>query len=307
MLVRVYSCNLNEKLNIEPYSSTVLVDLALANASFTIANISNPQDVQEMTSFNYTFASFDTSDMTTDQLFPSTNETFVASFLMELLHAKNPNIPLSSWNMEILQGWLQDLWRTYWALYASQNMRISLAQEEGGGQNNATYTYTQSRIRVARGPTRAIQGLTGAILLAVIAASLSIPSVSPLPKPPFSIASRMSLLAGSHLVELRDFTRRGAQTMSTAEMRRMLSGYQVRLGWWDTPDGRRRYGIDVTTLNDQEKDEESETTAFVPLDRSLPLAGDRSHAHRGWPIVQSADDELGTGNLPMLRKSQHDA
>ncbi|GME57882.1 hypothetical protein GTA08_BOTSDO01504 [Neofusicoccum parvum] len=88
--------------------------------------------------------------------------------------------------------------------------------------------------------------LEAALLLmvgcAVVGLVVGREEVRVLPRDPGSVASKMSLLAGSGLVER---VREGGWKGGEKDVARRLDGEEFGLGWWDGRGGGRRFGVDV--------------------------------------------------------------
>ncbi|KZV87161.1 hypothetical protein EXIGLDRAFT_724048 [Exidia glandulosa HHB12029] len=100
--------------------------------------------------------------------------------------------------------------------------------------------YRVSRLFIATGPARILEGLLGAMFIIVFGVCVLTPMRSVLPKPPYSIAAQMSLIANSRLV------RRIGEGGS-------LDGLFVRLSWWrdENVEGGKRYGIDIVEESEE--------------------------------------------------------
>jgi hypothetical protein len=178
---------------------------------------------------------------------PTPNTQFNTFF--QILTQKNPQTPLSDYlDPHRLLTELQSAWSTYWALYAHQHLRYSVA--DSNQMVPASKTLPTQRVIVNAIPTRIIEGLFGAILLIILILSLHMPRRSPLYMPPFSIGAHMSILANSRLLDLLQGTNGVGRSNA-------LAGLWVRLGWWDRPDlpGGRRYGIEIVEDKDNASNE----------------------------------------------------
>lgn len=101
---------------------------------------------------------------------------------------------------------------------------------------------TRLRLKQSAISTRILEVL---LLLMVVCAVASLVltrgAVRILPKEPGSVASKMSLLAGSKFL---DILRETEQT-TEREAARRFNADEFSLGWWDGPQGESRFGVDI--------------------------------------------------------------
>lgn len=224
----------------------MLVHLSFTNSSLTILETSQEQDQEQVATFPIYMPELEPLGASEGMhILPPSDNLFDNFF--QILRAKNSDIPLAEWqNVSTLTSIVQQGWQTYWALFAGQTLRVPLDDSSPGRTVNGSYSYSKPRVTMAQGPTRAIQALLAGVLVAILVVSVIIPSASVLPKPPFSIAAQMSLVAGSQMLHLRDLQGTRSQRMGTRQLDRALFGYWFALRWWDRQEeGRRRFGVDM--------------------------------------------------------------
>lgn len=113
--------------------------------------------------------------------------------------------------------------------------------------NGTVVDSTQYRLSQSVISTRILEV---ALLLMSICAVISwifTPSKRILPRDPGSIAAKMSLFAGSELLE--KLAEESAH-VDNKRFKQILEGYTLSLGWWDVGEGKKRYGIDIGKAGD---------------------------------------------------------
>ncbi|TFY54543.1 hypothetical protein EVJ58_g8802 [Rhodofomes roseus] len=139
---------------------------------------------------------------------------------------------------------VQSQWSQYFARLADFYMRVPTDKETSV---SAALAAPQQRIFIEPKPARILEGLLAGIFVCIVSVSVTLRTAGVLPRPPYSIASRMSLLAGSEMLNLPELGEPGAQRLSTDALEKRLRGTWFKLGWWegDTEGKGLRYGIDV--------------------------------------------------------------
>lgn len=114
------------------------------------------------------------------------------------------------------------------------------------GPWNGTLTNPNAyRLQQSIVSTRILQGILSALALCGIIAFVSFGSTKRLlPNNPSSIAVVASLLAGSEMLSMIE-KRKADNDAQEGHREDPWAGYLFSLGWWNRPDGGRRFGIDI--------------------------------------------------------------
>lgn len=139
---------------------------------------------------------------------------------------------------------VQTQWSQYFARLVDFYMRVPADEEPPVA---AVLEVPQQRIFVNAKPARILEGLLGSVFLCVVVLSLTIDAADILPREPYSIASRMALLADSELVRLPELKEPDAHLLSAEELAARLSTTWFRLGWWEGGSDEKGvwYGINI--------------------------------------------------------------
>ncbi|KAI9041368.1 DUF3433 domain-containing protein [Aspergillus affinis] len=164
-------------------------------------------------------------------------------------------------NISRLLNATRDLYSKYMALAISYNMRQnttfkdddlgSAASRSIQGQNDdssfeASVVYPSARLKIDRRASLVLEVLLAfAFVCSAIACALAWTPVF-IMQNPGQISGAVALVAGSTLAS-RKVVPEGTEWLNTKQTqeRNIFDGLQLRLGWIDDDDGKRRYGIDV--------------------------------------------------------------
>ncbi|CCM04160.1 uncharacterized protein FIBRA_06322 [Fibroporia radiculosa] len=164
-------------------------------------------------------------------------------YYFEAMFADAPELPVEAFmQKDVLIKAAQTQWSAYWARITDAYMRVPVDQDQ---TIQGSVVYYSTRVFVDRRTARIMEGLLAGIVVCIIFVAFSLRTASGLPRPPHSIASQMSLFAGSKTLTMRELRRSNAQHMSSAQLRKALDGYWFGLGWWEDDAGQVRYGIDM--------------------------------------------------------------
>lgn len=154
---------------------------------------------------------------------------------MQLLVMHNASAPLDGYlNPAILMPTVSKLYSTFWAIYASRNLRVPVNGTDRQAID-ATLQYDMAHVVQQIVPTRIMQALLGAVLICGVVMAVLFRTEKILPKAPHSIGSVASLLVGSSFLQL------GGLQKNLSEQ--ALEPYLFRLGWRLGVDGKRRFGV----------------------------------------------------------------
>ncbi|KAH9914288.1 uncharacterized protein B0H18DRAFT_138450 [Fomitopsis serialis] len=244
--------------------STMEVDLAIDSPTgyhVLAVNRASEQDITTIDEFSQMpliFSGLPSLDSITDLAYTrnnSANEAFSGDVPYELFHSgpfdylftaitANMSDMDSLLDQDSLITAVQSQWSQYFARLADFYMRVPA---DGKTAVSSVLAAPQQRIFIEPKPARILEGLLAGIFVCVVTVSFTLKTTGVLPRPPYSIASRMSLLAGSELLNLPELKEPGSQQVSTNMLEKRLQGTWFKLGWWeDATDGKGlRYGIDV--------------------------------------------------------------
>lgn len=193
----------------------------------------------------------------------------------EIMKFHEPDTPLDAWlDPDRLTSSVTALWRAYWVQFASENLRVPATAALN--VPDATLLRDVARVVVDRSSAIAMEAILALIFAVVISLSVSLRNKKDVPKAPYSIAAQISFLAGSKLVQLNQLKGAEAQRMSNAKLRTALQGYHLTLGWSAGPDGRRRFGIDFETAEEELRRERSKQSLRETARRQRTLDGKAS-------------------------------
>jgi hypothetical protein len=160
---------------------------------------------------------------------------------LQIVVDSNSSIPLEAYlDPSTLLAEVRQMYSTFWAIYATQHQRIPV-NSEGRQSIGAMVSSQKQRVVQEIVPTRILQALLGFVMLCGLVTAASMRGGEVLPKAPYSIGSRMSLLAGSFFSRLPEL--RG--DLSDGELERALEPYLFKLGWSQGIDGTARFGVDI--------------------------------------------------------------
>ncbi|KAJ7282485.1 hypothetical protein C8J57DRAFT_1295498 [Mycena rebaudengoi] len=143
---------------------------------------------------------------------------------MQIMTLHNTSRPLDDFlNPEILTSAAQELFTTYWSIYASQNLNSI----------TAVVNYTRIRLVQAVTPTRILQALLACVLACGLVTVVAVRKTNNvLTKPPYSIGAMMGLLADSAFLELEGLDS-------------VRSESDLDKGWGNNQSGGSRFGVDI--------------------------------------------------------------
>jgi hypothetical protein len=171
----------------------------------------------------------------------------MADSVADAVMMSNPDIsPEAFLNATVLIPALESLWTKYWVQYMSANSRIVVS-----GSLDATVHQPTTRIAINAASARAMEVLFAVILIFTACTSFAIRHRADLPKAPHSVAAQLSFLAGGKLVRLERFRAPGAERMSDTDVRQALYNFRLTLGWTTDSYGRRRFGVDFVTAEEE--------------------------------------------------------
>lgn len=160
---------------------------------------------------------------------------------MQILVTSSSALPLEAYlDPTTLLREVRQSYSAYWAIFATQYQRIPVNPEGRQSVEAAVYSQKQ-RVMQERIPTRILQALLGFVLVCTLATAVFMVGDKVLPKAPYSIGSRMSLLADSFFSQLPELR----NDMTDAELERVLEPYLFTLGWSEGVDGTARFGVDI--------------------------------------------------------------
>jgi hypothetical protein len=162
---------------------------------------------------------------------------------MQIVVSSNFSVPLEAYlEPSTLITGVQRVYSAFWAIYAAQHQRVPVNLEGDRRLELEAIVYSQKRRVVQeKVPTRILQALLGFVLACGLIMAASMRGDEVLPKAPYSIGSRMSLLAGSYFSQMPEL--RLART--DKELERELEPFLFKLGWSRCLDGTARFGVEV--------------------------------------------------------------
>ncbi len=177
------------------------------------------------------------------------------NFFSSLVYSRDgipPSEMLGEANMPRLFAAVQHLWRVVYAQQFRASGSFMSAEPSDinawaphGPWNGTLMAPNSYRLKQSIVSTRILQGVLGAIALCGIVAFIALGSTNRvLPNEPSSIAVVASLLAGSEMLRMTE-NKQVDQDKREGEKGDPWEGYLFSLGWWDRPDGGRRFGIDI--------------------------------------------------------------
>jgi hypothetical protein len=161
---------------------------------------------------------------------------------MQIMTLHNTSRPLDDFlNPEILTSAAQELFTTYWSIYASQNLNVPMPQSRPQSIT-AVVNYTRIRLVQAVTPTRILQALLACVLACGLVTVVAVRKTNNvLTKPPYSIGAIMGLLADSAFLELEGLD----SVRSESDLDKVLEPHKFMLGWGNNQRGGSRFGVDI--------------------------------------------------------------
>lgn len=163
---------------------------------------------------------------------------------MQIVVDSNSSVPLEAYlEPTTLIAEVRRVYSAFWATYAAQHQRIPLNSEGRQSPELEAIVYSQKqRVVQDRVPTRILQALLGFVLVCGLIMAASMRGDEVLPKAPYSIGSRMSLLAGSYFSQMPELR---SDSLTDKELERALEPFLFKLGWSQGVDGTARFGVEV--------------------------------------------------------------
>jgi hypothetical protein len=176
------------------------------------------------------------------QFSPIETEKELMDYFMDIIIHSNSSVPPEAYlDPTTLLREVRRSYSTYWAIFATLYQRIPLNAAQGGNSVEAVVYSQKQRVMQERIPTRVLEGLLGFVLLCVLIATAFIGRDKVLPKTPYSIGSRMSLLVGSFFSQLPEMR----NDMTEEKLERALEPHLFTLGWSEGVDGATRFGVEI--------------------------------------------------------------
>jgi hypothetical protein len=175
-----------------------------------------------------------------------------------ILLQHEPAMPLDAFfDTNHLTAAVSQLWRTYWVQFVSLNQRVPI--DTPLPTTDALITQARTRIAVDRISAAATEAILAIIFVITAYLSIKLRRAAELPKAPYTLGAQLGFLAGSKMTRLHALRGVQAQRMNDDQMRRALTGFRLTLGWSWSPSGRRRFGIDFVTTDEEILHEQKKT------------------------------------------------
>jgi hypothetical protein len=175
-----------------------------------------------------------------------------------ILLQHEPATPLDAFfDTNYLTAAVSQLWRTYWVQFVSLNQRVPI--DTPLPITDALITQERTRIAVERISATATEAILAMMFVTTAFVAVTLRRAAELPKAPFTLGAQLGFLAGSKLIRLHALRGVQAQRMNDDQMCRALTGFRLTLGWSWSPSGRRRFGIDFVTADEEVLREQKKT------------------------------------------------